>query len=385
MRTASTSAKKFRLRHAIGLFILLLLVVVIAARLYLPVWLKDYVNKTLNGIDGYRGSVQEIHVHLYRGAYSIEGLRLDRVNAGVPVPFLSIADTDLSLQWGALFDGRVVSDVHLHQPVVNFAVGKSGTEQYGKETNWNDPIKKLMPIDINLVEIKNGKIAYRDFGSSPPVNIYITSINGTLNDLRNTEEKGVALPSTIDMTAKSIGGGNMAVKGRLNVLTRLIDMDLDAKLENAALSAFNSFSDAYAAIHFKDGTMDLYSEIAVKDGQVTGYVKPIIRHLSVDKVPKNSNPLEVIWATVASVLLEIFQNQPHDQFATKVPLSGSVEDIQTAFWPTLGGIFRNAFVEAFSKGTDGEIQFGKDGKEIEKKKPAADKPADASLVPHLGK
>lgn len=368
----TTHLRRHRWRYAFGGFILLLVVLLIAGRLYLPIWLTDYVNKTLNNIPGYRGGIQSIDVHLYRGAYTIRGLKLNKLNAGVPVPFLAIDTTDLSLQWGALFDGRVVSDVHLYGPTVNFAKGKSGAVQTGKETNWSDPIKKLMPIDINVVEIQRGKITYRDFGSRPPVDIYINNLNGTLNELRNTDDKNVALPSTIDVRGDSIGKGKLSLKGKLNVLTKEIDMDIDGKLENADLTAFNSFSNAYGAINFKKGSMDLYTELAVKNGQISGYVKPIVRNLSVDRVPDDTNPIQIVWSTVATFLIEIFTNQPHDQFATKVPLTGSLDKIETKFWPTLGGIFRNAFVEAFTKGTDNEVEFNNkpgDPKPAKKTKP----------------
>lgn len=368
---------RFRKRHAAIAFVVVLVIALIAGRLYLPIWLKDYVNEQLNNIKGYRGGVDAIDVHLYRGAYSIRGLKLNKLNAGVPVPFLAIDTTDLSLQWGALFDGRIVSDVHLYGPTINFAKGKGGAEQTGKETNWNEPIKKLMPIDINLVEIQRGKIAYRDFGSNPPVDIYVNNLNGTLNDLRNTEDKNVALPSSINFTGDSIGKGKLGLKGKLNVLTPEIDMDLDGKLENADLTAFNSFSNAAAGLNFKGGKMDLYTEMAIKSGQVTGYVKPIVRDLSVDRVPKDTNPFQVVWSTVASFLIEVFTNHPHDQFATKVPLRGSLDKIETRFWPTLGGIFRNAFVEAFSKGTDNEIEF-KGSKPITSEKRDSVTPAAAS-------
>lgn len=368
-----SNLRRHRWRYALGGLIILLAVALIAGRLYLPIWLTDYVNKTLNTIPGYRGGVASIDVHLYRGAYTIHGLKLNKLNAGIPVPFLAIGTTDLSLQWGALFNGRIVSDVHLYGPTVNFAKGKSGTEQTGKETNWNDPIKKLMPIDINVVEIKGGKITYQDFSSKPPVDIYINNLSGTLNELRNTNHANAALPSSMDFTGDSIGGGKLGLKGRLNVLTPEVDMDIDGKLEGAELKAFNSFSNAYAGLDFKKGSMDIYTELAVKGGRVDGYVKPIVRNLSVDKIPEGTNPFQVAWATAASFLLEVFSNQTNDQFATKVPLTGSLDSIETKFWPTLGGIFRNAFVEAFTKGTDGDIEFNaKKGEGPAKKKPVVD-------------
>lgn len=353
-----------RWRYLGGGIIILLIIGLIAARLYLPVWLTDYVNKTLNTIPGYRGGVESIHVQLIRGAYTINGLSLKKLDAGVPVPFVAIETADLSLQWGALFKGRIVSDVHLYGPTLNFAKGKSGGEQTGRETNWNDPIKKLMPIDINVVEIQRGTVTYKDFSSSPPVDISISNLSGTLNELRNTNDANVALPSSMNFTGDSIGNGKLAVKGKLNVLTPEVDMDLDGRLEHAELKAFNSFSNAYGGIDFKAGSMDIYTEMVIKSGQIDGYVKPIVQNLSVDKIPEETNPFQVAWATVASFLLEVFSNQSNDQFATRVPLSGSLDKVETEFWPTLGGIFRNAFIEAFRKGTDGDIRYN--GKSDEK-------------------
>src|SRR5438270_428813 len=67
----------------IGVFAVLL----IAARLYLPVWLERYVIRTLNRIPGYHAALDTIHVHLWRGAYSIDGLKLEKTGGKVPVPF----------------------------------------------------------------------------------------------------------------------------------------------------------------------------------------------------------------------------------------------------------------------------------------------------------
>ena len=326
-------------------------------RLYLAVWAKDYVNEQLNNIPGYQGSVEDIDIHLYRGAYVIRGLKIMKLNAGIPEPFISIESTDLSLQWGALFHGRVVSDIHMEKPVLNFAVSE-GKKQTGSDTDWMAPIKKLMPIAINRVDMHDGTITFKNFSSHPKADLFITHLNGQLDDLRNVEDKNIPLPSSIAITGDSIGAGKLHLNGKLNVLSPDTDMDMNFALENANLTAFNSFSEAYGAIRFKNGRLDVYSEFVVKDAKIHGYVKPLVRNLSVDRLPKDSNPLEVAWATVASALLEVFINHSHDQVATKVPLEGDLKHVQTPFWPTIGGVLRNAFIEAIRKGTDNDVHFG---------------------------
>ena len=44
----------------------------------LPSIVKNYVNKELNDLPGYSGSVEDIDIHLLRGAYAIDGLVLKK-------------------------------------------------------------------------------------------------------------------------------------------------------------------------------------------------------------------------------------------------------------------------------------------------------------------
>lgn len=353
---------RFRAARWVLWALLLLVLLILGARLYLPTYLKDYVNEKLNGMPGYRGSVADIDVALIRGAYMIKGLELFKIDKGIPVPFVAIAASDISLQWGALFKGEIVSDIHLTRPVLNFAVSKSGqTSQTGAETNWNPLIDQLVPIDINIVTVHDGKVTFKDFSTSPQVDLYITNLNGEVTNLRNVDDKSSALPSDLKITGNSLGDGKLNIAGKLNTLTpKYPDMDIDFKLEKAKLPAFNAFVNACCALDFKDGQIDVYSELVLRKGQIDGYVKPIVQNLSVDRMPEETNPIQMVWAATASVLLEIFQNQPRDQFATKVELSGSLNNgVETSLWSTLGGVLRNAFIQAFERGTDNEVKFSK--------------------------
>src|SRR5690606_21994178 len=125
--------------------LIVLVVVLIAVRAYLPIWITDYANKTLDNIPGYSGSITDVDLALYRGAYVIKSLKIFKDGKDIPVPFVDIRNIDLSLQWGALFRGEIVGDVTLDNPKLNFATGKSGTtSQTGTTTDWTVPIKKLM-------------------------------------------------------------------------------------------------------------------------------------------------------------------------------------------------------------------------------------------------
>ena len=326
----------------------------LAGRIYLPIWLTGYVNKTLQNIDGYTGSVRDVDVALIRGAYTIHDLKLLKEVQGIPTPFLDFKSTDLSLQWGALFHGKIVGDVTLTSPTINFASSKNGTTQTGTDTDWTKPIKELMPLDINYVEINNGKITYNDFSQSSKVDLFIDNLNARATNIRNVEDKNSALPSNVTATGNSIGGGKLDINGRMNIIKKVPDMDFKAKLEKVDIPALNEFARSSAGIDFESGNLNIYSDLVVKDGKVSGFVKPLATNINLIDWSNPGNPIGVVWESLVSIVLEIFENQSKDQFGTQIALQGDLSNPETNFWSTLNGILKNAFVRAYSNTTDKE-------------------------------
>lgn len=349
---------KLRSRHIWGGILLLLALALIAARLYLNIWVLHYVNGVLGNIKGYEGSVEAIDIDLYRGAYRAHILKIRKKTGHMPTPFVDIETVDFSIQWGALFHGRIVSDVELQKPILNFAVNRAGTvEQTGAGADWSKTIKDLAPIDINLVTFNEGKLTYQDFSTTPQVNVYIHHMSGEARNLRNVVDETQALPSTIIVRGDSIGGGDLDLKGSMNILKPTPDMDLDIKLLHVHLPALSNYSNAYAAIDIREGNLNVYSEFIIKNNVVSGYVKPIATDIALIDLRKNPNPVKLVWETIVAAVVEIFTNQRKDQFATKIPLTGNLENIDTDIWSTLSGIVRNAFIKAFSNALDSDIKF----------------------------
>src|SRR6185436_5083233 len=77
-------------------------IVLVAARLCLDPLVTHFVNRELRRIPDYAGSVKDVDVHLWRGAYRIQGLKLEKSSGKVPVPFFEAEAVDLSVQWRAL-------------------------------------------------------------------------------------------------------------------------------------------------------------------------------------------------------------------------------------------------------------------------------------------
>jgi hypothetical protein len=348
------------MKTKILIFILVIVVAgLVFGRLMLPIWTKNYVNKVISNLNGYTGAVEQVEIHLWRGAYSLHNLKINKKEGDIPIPFLDIPVMDLAVEWRALLNGRVVAVIKFQHPVINFAISPNGkNSQTGKEANWADSLDKLVPIDINLLTAQNGTVTYKDFSSNPKVDIAIKNMALEARNLRNVEDKKTPLPSPFKLTGRSIGNGDLNVEGNINILKNPTDFSLDGKLEKVNLPAFNDYTRAYAAVDFKAGTLNIYTELAVKNGKVSGYVKPLATDISFIDLSKNDKgPLNLMWQSIVATFATIFKNHPKDQLATTVPLEGDISNPQIAVWPTLAGIFKNAFIKALSNKIDNTVNF----------------------------
>lgn len=344
---------KTKRKRKIGIILVLIFAVaLVTARAYLPIWLKGYVNEQIAVLGDYGGGVEDIDVHLWRGAYQIHGMNIHKSTGGIEKPFVAADTVDLSLEWAALLKGAIVAEIDIYNADLNFS-----KTQTGEDAGWIGFVEALSPFDINRLDVHSGKLTYTDYSAEPNVHLYIDDIDAQVTNLRQVQDKSTPLPSNIDVSGVSIGGGALSVKGGMNILRDVPDFDLTFKLEDADLTAFNDYARNSAAIDFEGGDLSIFAEIAAADGVVTGYVKPIALNLSLVDLEQDPNPINAIWESLVSVFLELFENQSQDQFAMRIPIEGNLNNPEQNLWSGFISIFSNAFVQAFEKDSDGTVSY----------------------------
>lgn len=334
------------------------IILLIAFRLYLPTLVLNYVNNTLNEIPDYRGHVDDIDIAIIRGAYEIKGIELNKLSGKVPVPFFAAEELDLSVEWKSLFKGAVVGEIMVERPQLNFVQGPTEAQsQTSVDSSWIDVVKDLMPLNINRLQINNGEIHYRDFHSSPKVDILMTNFNATALNLRNTEDKSELLPSTVDVTS-DVYGGKFTVHMDIDPLQENPTFDLNSELTNVDMAQLNAFLKAYGKFDVRRGKFGLYTEVAAKDGRFEGYVKPTMEDLDVVQFKKEEGSfLAMTWESIVGLATEALENQSQDRVATKIPLSGSFEKPEVDILATIGGILKNAFIKALVPSVEGSVSI----------------------------
>jgi hypothetical protein len=334
-------------------------VVLIIIRLMLPGMVKSYVNRKLNSLPGYAGRVNDIDIHLIRGAYVIEGLVLRKKTDPPKYPFLQIRRTDLSLEWKAIFKGRLVGEVIMDHPAIHILAETADISREPSKKHWTETLKALMPITINRLHLNNGKIAYLDFSAKPDINLHITNMQLTALNMANVEKAATPLPSTVTLTGTSIGNGRLKADMKINVLKEIPDFNVNAQLTTVKLTSLNNFIEAKGKIDVEKGTLDMYSELKAKGGRFDGYVKPFIKGVKVlnwkKDVKKKGGILQAAKEAVVGLFVKVVENPKTKKIATRVPISGNLNDPKTSGWQTFVGVLKNAFVKAFDQGIDGTV------------------------------
>ncbi len=339
--------------------LLLIAIVLIIARILLPYFLEKYVNKTLNDIPGYVGQVEDIDVALYRGAYVIKGLRLAKVNAPPDTPLLNFPKSDISIEWKSLFKGRIVSEIVLHGPEVNYIFEhqkKQTPEGKPDVGDWTNALTDLVPIKINHLEAHDGKINFVQFSADPTIDLVMRNIFLTATNLQNVRRTDNVLPSTVNATAISFGEGNVSLNGRINVMKKIPDMDMEFALEKANVTALNEMSMKAVGVDFASGTFELFAEVAIADGYLKGYLKPMFINTKLIG-EEDKGFFEKLWEGFVGVFKFLFKNQGTDTLATKAPLEGDLNNVDTGVLSTILNIFKNAWISAFTTDVDEDIEY----------------------------
>jgi hypothetical protein len=357
-------------RRRIGIMLAVLILLLVIARLLMPSSVRWYVNRTIDRHPMYEGQIGDVSIHLWRGAYSIEDIRLNKTTGNVPVPLFSSRRVDLAIQWDALLEGKLVGRIAIDQPELNFVDSDSDSaDQTGAGGPWLAIIQDLFPFDLNSCIVKNGTIKFIAFDKDPPVEMSLTQLDAEISNLTNVHDETTPLIATVKATGLALDHAQVDYVMKMDPFSYKPTFEMALKLIGLDVTKTNALARAYGQFDFESGWFDLVVELDAREGQLKGYVKPLFRNLQVFSIRNDiaeDNVLSVFWEAIVGAVTGLFENQPRDQLATNIPLEGEVDNPETEILTVLGNVLRNAFIRAYlprlegtTSDTGDAIRFGK--------------------------
>lgn len=336
-----------------------LVLALVAVRLLLPFLVEHYVNERLQQMENYTGQVDRIHLALWRGAYTLEQLVIERRGAARNEPFLYTERLHLELQWPALVRGAAVGKARFEHAELNLVQSEERSQrQLGEGNDWWHTLSQLFPVSFNEITVTDGMVRFRAPGIPRKEALTLNNVQFFLRNLTNVFEADQRAFASFELRGQMLGKSPLVITGKLDPNASEPTFEVKAELQQVALPQLNPWLETYAGINAKAGSFALYTEVAAAEGAFKGYVKPIAKDIDVTTPKKDEdNLLRRAWTGLVELATTLFQNQAEDQLATRVPLSGNIDDPDMDILSTVINILRNAFIKAFSSSLENSVDL----------------------------
>lgn len=337
----------------------MVVVLLVAGRLAMPYAVEDYVNGKLAALEAYDGRVGDIDIHLWRGAYSIDDIVIEKTGASRPVPFFTADRVNFSIEWKSLFKGSIVSEAAFLSPELNLVQGNSDKDsQLGQEENWNARLEELFPFRFNTIEVANGTVRFLAPGISTGDAITARRVQGRVSNLTNVVESGKETFADFRINADVLDGAPAVVVGSVDAFAAQPTFDVNLEVKKVKLPQVNPWLREFIKADAEAGDFELYLEIAAADGRFKGYAKPILQNVDIYRSgEEEQSALKRVWEGFLDFAAEVLENDQADQVAARIPFTGTIENPETSLFATISSVLRNAFISAFARSLEGSINL----------------------------
>ncbi|MGH7784820.1 MAG: DUF748 domain-containing protein, partial [Candidatus Binatia bacterium] len=173
----------------------------------------------------------------------------------------------------------------------------------------NEP---TLEVNVNDVNIAGGDIGIINKASEPEYRLFLTDARIKIENLSNRSKEGIAVGTA---TGKFMGSGPAKFMMRLRPRGKSANFDFQATMDQVAMKSLNKLFFAYGKFDVAGGQFSLYSEIAVRDGLIDGYVKPLFKDVDVydSKQDKKKGIFQKLYEGIIGGLSWVLQNQPREE------------------------------------------------------------------------
>jgi hypothetical protein len=213
-------------------------------------------------------------------------------------------------------------------------------------------------IQIERITISDSEFGVVHAGVDPP---YRAFFNGLSVDAKHFSNRLKEKTAQVTVKGAFMGTGMLEARGMFRPETNTPDFDLSVRLVGVQAKMLNDVLHAHGNIDVADGELSVYSQLKVHQGQIRGYVKPLIRRLNVyDRdQDRGKGVLHTLYEGALDAATAALENDERDEVGTKVEVKGAVPHAQIDTWQAASNLIRNAFVKVVLPSFERPIRPGR--------------------------
>jgi hypothetical protein len=208
---------------------------------------------------------------------------------------------------------------------------------------------------VRELDITHSSFSYTDRTKDPNYRLFFSDTDIALKNLSNHLQQG---PANLTLHGKFMGSGDTQVSGDFLARQYGPAFHMNVAIRNTDLSSMNDILRAYGRFDVAAGHLSVFSEVSIKDGYISGYVKPMFANLEVYNYQKDKNTgiLHQAKELVIGGASHLFKNSRTQQVATEIDLTGKLTSPGVSTWQAFVQVLHNAFIEAILPGFDRAVR-----------------------------
>lgn len=212
-------------------------------------------------------------------------------------------------------------------------------------------------LKVDRVDIRDSTVGLVNDAATPPYRLFLSQANLNLHGLSNQSARG---PAQAVLKGKFMGTGDTDAHIAFRPDRRGGDLDLKVAIEGTDMVGMNDLLRSWGKFDVSAGRFSFYSELNVKNGALTGYVKPLFKDVVAYDPQKDRQKSfgEKVYRKLVQQGAKLLKNRPQREVATKADLSGRLDNPQTDTLQIIGQLVKNAFFKAIGHGFESEGSAG---------------------------
>jgi hypothetical protein len=324
-------------------------VLAIVARLVADPIATRFARKTLDEGEGFRGALDRVHVTFFPPGADITRFKLIEHPGGKWTEPLLYADkVSTQVFWRQLLAGKLVGRVRIEGSKIIMA--RQHEKKAEKTKSISETLADMAPIKIDRVEIVDGEVLFASGMGKHAPKVWVHDIELVVENMATRKAFMEGEPTLLTASAKVQRSGRLSAFVTMDPWAKGLTFAGEASLKDLAARDLHSFMAATTDLEATEGSIDVFTEFKVKDGRITGGVKPMLKNIEIRSAEEGVFDKLKAWFADTAVEIASDRVPGRNAVATVVPLKGSIDSPDVQLLPAVLGVLRNAFVEGLASG-----------------------------------
>jgi hypothetical protein len=210
-------------------------------------------------------------------------------------------------------------------------------------------------LRIDRLDVVKSTFGFVNKTVKPSYRVFVSDTSMSLTNLSSLPSGET---SQAKLTGKFMGSGPASADFKLRPIRPGPDFDLAVQIEETDLKTMNDLLRAHGNFDVTAGRFAMYTELSVRDRRVSGYVKPLFQDMTVydARQDRDKNVLRKVYEGVVGGVSRVLQNRPRDEVATRIEISGPLDNPNAGIIETIVGLVQNAFFKAILPGFEARLR-----------------------------